>query len=100
MADGSSISAFCACCHCCNTDEQMKIKEFFEWIKKKVGKPEKEIRPIDIEDPFATIKRKTRERYIGARSMPRHNNRKQTRGRHIQYVKVGRITKPIYHSGF
>jgi hypothetical protein len=77
----------------------MKLKEIFNWLKR-AGKPEKEIRPIDIEDPFAIIKHKTRERYIGRRSMPMHNNRRQTRGRHIQYIQVGRVTKPIYHSGF
>ena len=26
-----------------------------------------------------------------------HNNRKCTRGRHTQYIKIGNSTKPIYH---
>ena len=75
----------------------MKLKEIFNWLKR-AGKPEKEVRPIDIEDPYATIKHKTRS--LGFRMMISHNNRKQTRGRHIQYTYVGRYSKPIYHSAF
>lgn len=74
----------------------MKLKEIFNWIKK-VAKPEKEVRPIDFEDPYATIKHKTKQRYIGMRSMRSHNNRKLTRGRYVQYVTVGKTSKPIYH---
>ncbi len=72
----------------------MKLKEIFEAIKK-VTKPEKEVRPIDKEDPYATIKHRTKS--IGMRLMRPHNNRKRTRGRNIQYVIVGKTSKPIYH---
>jgi hypothetical protein len=77
----------------------MKLKEIFEAIKK-VAKPEKQIRAIDIEDPMATIKHKTKVRYIGMRVMPRHNNRKSTNGRRVQYVVVNGISKPIYHFAY
>ena len=72
----------------------MKLKEIWNTIKK-IGKPEKQERPIDKEDHFAMIKHKTKE--IGFRSFRSHNNRKRTRGRIIQYVSVGHTSKPIYH---
>jgi hypothetical protein len=75
----------------------MKLKEIWEWIKK-VAQPEKQVRKIDIEDPYATIKHKTKT--LGFRNMKRHNNRKPNRARHIQYIKTGKYTKPIYHGGF
>jgi len=34
---------------------------------------------------------------IGVRFYLTHNNRKLTRGRHVQYVHVGGRSKPIYH---
>jgi hypothetical protein len=74
----------------------MKIKEIWEAIKKVVRKPDVQVREIDKEDPYATIKHKTKT--LGFRHYSRHNNRKATRGRHIQYVQVGKHTKPIYHS--
>jgi hypothetical protein len=73
----------------------MKALNFFSWLKSIFKKTEKQSRPIDNDDPYATIKHKTRE--IGMRSYRTHNNRKRTRGRNIQYVTVGRVTKPIYH---
>ena len=73
----------------------MKLKEIWNWIKK-IAKPEQEIRQIDIEHPYATIKHKTKT--LGFRGMRNHNNRKQTRGRRIQYVIVDGISKPIYHA--
>jgi hypothetical protein len=75
----------------------MKLKEIFEQIKK-IVKPEKQVRPIDVKDPYATIKHKTKS--IGFRHYSRHNNRKRTKRRNIQYVKVGRTSKPIYHSAY
>lgn len=75
----------------------MKFRDILNWIKK-AGKPEEQVRQIDIEDPYATIQHKTKERYIGMRRMPRHNNRKRTKGRNIQYIRVGKSSKPIYHS--
>lgn len=79
----------------------MKLKDIFNWIFKANPKPEKEERPINQANPYAMIKHATKHRYIGSRSMPRHNNRKATNGRHIQYI-IGEngITKPIYHTGY
>jgi hypothetical protein len=79
----------------------MKLKDIFNWIFKVNKRPEKEERAIDHDDPYAMIKHATKHRYIGRRSMPRHNNRKLTKGRHVQYV-IGEngITKPIYHTGY
>jgi len=74
----------------------MKLKQIFEWIKK-IGKPEKQTRPIDAEDPYSMIKHKTKS--LGFRMMLSHNNRKRTRGRNIQYTQIGRYSKPIYHRG-
>lgn len=34
---------------------------------------------------------------IGVRKYPKHNNRKRTKGRKIQYVNFKGISKPIYH---
>jgi|WetSurMetagenome_2_1015567.scaffolds.fasta_scaffold00103_80 hypothetical protein len=73
----------------------MKLKDIFNWIRK-IAKPEKQIREIDKEDPYATIKHTTKT--LGFRHYARHNNRKATRGRHLQYVKIGNSTKPIYHN--
>jgi len=72
----------------------MKLKEIWNAIKK-IAKPEKQERAIDKEDPYMTIKHKTKT--VGFRSMRNHNNRKSTKGRHVQYVQVNGITKPIYH---
>jgi len=73
----------------------MKLKEIWEAIKKITHKEEKFVRQIDKEDPYATIKHKTES--LGFRHYLRHNNRKRTRGRNIQYVHIGKATKPIYH---
>jgi hypothetical protein len=75
----------------------MKLKDIFNWIKK-ITKPEKGVAPVIADDPYAMIKHKTQERYIGRRKMEKHNNRKMTRGRRVQYVQVGKVSKPIYHS--
>jgi len=75
----------------------MKLKEVFESLKKLFKKPQIEIRQIDKEDPYATIKHVTKT--LGFRHYSRHNNRKRTKGRNIQYVKIGSRTKPIYHFG-
>lgn len=34
---------------------------------------------------------------IGVRKYFKHNNRKRTKGRKIQYVVFGKTSKPIYH---
>lgn len=73
----------------------MKLKEIWEAIKKIAKKEDKLVRPIDKEDPYATIKHKTRS--LGFRHHLRHNNRKRTRGRNIQYVVIDGVSKPIYH---
>ena len=72
----------------------MKIKEIWNWIKK-VAKPEKQVREIEKDDPYAMVKHTTKT--VGFRSMRNHNNRKRTNGRNIQYVEVNGISKPIYH---
>ena len=72
----------------------MKLKSIWNWIKK-VTTPEKQDRAIESDDPYATIKHKTKT--LGFRSYKGHNNRRRTKGRHIQYVTVGNHTKPIYH---
>ena len=80
----------------------MKLKDIFNSIFKINPKPEKEERSIDHDDPYAMIKHATKRKYeVGRRSMPRHNNRKLTNGRRVQYV-IGEngITKPIYHTGY
>jgi hypothetical protein len=78
----------------------MKLKDIFNWLKK-AGKPEKDAIPIIEDDPYAMIKHKTQRRYsTGSRIMPKHNNRKMTRGRRVQYVTGTSGTKPIYHTGF
>ena len=73
----------------------MKLKEIWETIKKIAHKEEKLVREIDKEDPYATIKHKTKT--LGFRHYSRHNNRKRTRGRNIQYIFIDGISKPIYH---
>lgn len=73
----------------------MKLKEIWAALKKAVKKPELQVRAIDKEDPYATIKHKTKT--LGFRHYDGHNNRKRTRARHIQYVTVNGRTKPIYH---
>jgi hypothetical protein len=74
----------------------MKLKELWKWLTKS-GDKNPERPPIEKEDMFGTIKHATRKRYLGIRAMGKHNNRKMTRGRRIQYVEVNGITKPIYH---
>ena len=75
----------------------MKLRDIFKWLKK-AGKPEKDAIPIIKDDPYAMIKHSTQRRYsIGRRIMPKHNNRKMTRGRRIQYVTGTNGNKPIYH---
>lgn len=61
----------------------MKLKEIWNWIKK-VAKPETQQREIDKEDMFAMVKHTTKT--LGFRSHRRHNNRKLTKGRNVQYV--------------
>ena len=73
----------------------MKLKEIWESIKRVFKKAKPEIREIDKEDPYATIKHKTKT--LGFRHYAGHNNRKRTRGRNVQYVQVGKYMKPIYH---
>ena len=73
----------------------MKLKNIWEGIRK-VTKPEKQVRDAERDDPYATIKHKTKT--LGFRSMKAHNNRRRTRGRNIQYVTIGKHTKPIYHA--
>ena len=73
----------------------MKLKEIFESIKKATKKAEVQVREIDKEDPYATIKHKTKT--LGFRHYSGHNNRKRTRGRSVIYVTVNGFTKPIYH---
>lgn len=73
----------------------MKLKEVWGQIKKIAKKPDIQIREIDKKDPYATIKHKTKT--LGFRSYKGHNNRKSTRGRYIQYVYLGKFSKPIYH---
>jgi hypothetical protein len=75
----------------------MKLKELWSWLKRATKGKEKTDRLIEKEDPYATIKHKTQKRYLGVRALGQHNNRKATRGRHIQYVHVGDTSKPIYH---
>jgi hypothetical protein len=74
----------------------MKFKELWSWLKK-AGKTKPEERAIEKEDPYATVKHETQRRYLGVRAIGKHNNRKETRGRHIQYVHSGNTSKPIYH---
>lgn len=75
----------------------MKLIKFWSWVKSlfKHEKPGKVFIPDN--DIYGMIKHDTKTRYLGARSMRRHNNRKTTKGRHVQYVNVSGITKPIYH---
>lgn len=73
----------------------MKLLEIWNEIKKITKKPDIQIRDIDKEDPYATIKHKTKT--LGFRSYKAHNNRKRTRGRHVQYTHLGKFSKPIYH---
>jgi hypothetical protein len=74
----------------------MKFKELWNWLKK-AGKQKTAKREIEKEDPMAMIKHKTQKRYLGIRSIGSHNNRKRTRGRHIQYVHAEGTSKPIFH---
>ena len=74
----------------------MKLKDIFNFLHKSGDKtPERP--PIEKEDIYAMIKHKTEERSLGSKSYGKHNNRKRTRGRHIQYMQVGKYTKPIFH---
>lgn len=60
--------------------------------KKEEVKPEikQEVKP----EPKKEI---PREKTLGARNHSIHNNRKTSRGRKVQYVKLNERTKPIYH---
>lgn len=73
----------------------MKLKDIFNWLKK-AGKPEKQERETEKEDMYAMVKHITKT--LGFRSHRKHNNRKLTRGRRIQYVIVNGRSKPIYHA--
>lgn len=73
----------------------MKLKDIFNWIKR-TSNPTKELKEEFKEEPFAMIRHKTRT--LGMRSHKKHNNRKDTRGRHVQRVVINGIMKPIYHS--
>jgi len=74
----------------------MKLKELWNWLTKG-GEKKHEIPPQIAEDTYAMIKHTTKTRSLGSKSYGKHNNRKRTRGRRIQYMQVGKYTKPIYH---
>ena len=68
---------------------------FFISKKKTNSKENKEASepsPAPVFRPFAP-----KEKTLGARRYEKHNNRKTTKGRHVQYVELNGITKPIYH---
>ncbi len=73
----------------------MKLKDIINQIKK-IGKPEKETPAAYKEDPYVMIQHKTRT--LGMRSMRKHNNRKDAKGRRVQRVFIDGQMKPIYHS--
>lgn len=75
----------------------MKLKELWNWLTKG-GEKKHTHPPIEKEDMYAMIKHKTKERSLGIRAMNKHNNRKVTRGRKVQFVEVNGVSKPIYHS--
>jgi hypothetical protein len=60
----------------------------------KISEPEPEIKTPIVRTPIVRIpKIKT----IGERKYPKHNNRKKTKGRKIQYIELNGTSKPIYH---
>ena len=74
----------------------MKLKDIFNFLRRAGDKTPKRP-PIEKEDMYATIKHHTQMRYIGKRLHGKHNNRKMTKGRRVQYHTANGITKPIYH---
>lgn len=72
--------------------------KLFIWIKS-IFKSKSEPKIIPEEVPAEIIPKKIipKEKSIGVRSYPAHNNRKSTKGRFVQYVKFGNESKPIYH---
>ena len=73
----------------------MKLIRFWSWIKSLFKHQRTEKVFVPDGDPYAMIKHRTKT--LGFRSHDSHNNRKRTKGRHIQYVEVNGMTKPIYH---
>jgi hypothetical protein len=73
----------------------MKLKEIWNWLVKANPKQKAEKREIDSDDPHMMIKHRTQK--FGLRSYGKHNNRRRTKGRNIQYVNIGSSSKPIYH---
>ena len=73
----------------------MKLLKFWNWIKSLFKHQKSGKVFIPDNDPFAMIKHTTKS--LGFRSHRRHNNRKVTKGRPVQYVTVNGISKPIYH---
>jgi hypothetical protein len=80
----------------------MKFTKFWSWIKSLFKHQKSDKVFIPDNDIYGMIKHETKSRYsLGSRSMRAHNNRKTTKGRHVQYVMgENGITKPIYHLGY
>lgn len=74
--------------------------KFFNWFIGLFKSTVKEIEhvpnpePVFVPEPVKKIKK---EKYIGKRNYAQHNNRKNSKGRHVQYIGVNEITKPIFH---
>ena len=69
---------------------------FFNWFVGLFKSTVKEIEPKP-EVEHVPVKKVKKEKHIGRRNHSQHNNRKNSKGRHVQYIEVNGITKPIYH---
>ena len=67
---------------------------FFNWF---VGLFKSTVKEIEPEVEHVPVKKVKKEKYIGKRKHSQHNNRKNSKGRHVQYIEVNGVTKPIYH---
>jgi hypothetical protein len=73
----------------------MKLLKFWKWIKSLFRHQKSGEVFVPDNDPSGMIKHKTKT--LGFRSYGKHNNRKRTRGRNVQYIFIGNKSKPIYH---
>jgi hypothetical protein len=64
----------------------------FNWFKSLFNKKEPQHKP------FVPASRVIEPIRYNQRVIPKHNNRKSTRGRRIQYIDMGGYERPIYHS--
>jgi len=71
----------------------MLFTAFMGLFKSKKPVPIVKEKPLVLHDVIEPPKLKD----LGRRNYPQHNNRKNTKGRFVQYIEFNGMTKPIYH---